>query len=491
MDRPLSYQSEHLIVFARFPMPGAAKTRLVPAVGAERAADISRELTEQTLRKLGVLSDLRLCSLEVRVTGADVPAFRETFGKQHRYVLQGDGNLGHRMSDAASEAFANGARSVVIIGTDCPEREPEHVIEALARLEENDIVVGPAPDGGYYLLGLRRPIPELFNDIEWGSPNVLEQTCEIAAHADASTNFLQVLSDVDRPDDLLTWEQGKTRDSQQRPRVSVIIPALNEEATIAAAIQSASQSAIEVIVVDGGSTDRTTALAAEAGAKVIRAKRGRARQMNAGAAAANGDVLLFLHADTILPEGFDEAVLHTLEQPSVCVCAFRLSIEAEAWSFRLIEKLVDFRSRVLQMPYGDQALSIRACTFRETGGFPDVPIMEDYALVRDLRRAGRIAVTPLTVITSARRWLLRGVWRTTLTNRACIVAYRIGVSPTRIARWRDDSGAPRLRSTADDTAMSESLHRLGDARKVRSPRLDVPHVSNGQQARDVPCRVDT
>ena len=458
MDRFSSHHRDHLIVFARFPTPGATKTRLIPAIGAERAADISRELTEQTLTTLSVLSDLHLCSVEVRVTGADLSAFRDTFGEQNRYVFQSDGNLGHRMSNAASEAFAGGARRVVAIGTDCPELEPVHVLEAFTRLQECDIVVGPAADGGYYLLGQSRAIPELFNDIEWGSSRVLEQTCERAAKADAPMDFLQVLSDVDCPNDLLNWEHRKRPGCQQRPRVSVIIPALNEEETISRAIQSASGSGIEVVVVDGGSTDRTMALAAKAGAKVIRAQRCRARQMNAGAAVAKGEVLLFLHADTTLPEGFDGAISHTLEQPDVCACAFRLSIDAKGWSFRLIERLVDLRSRLFQMPYGDQALSLRARTFRDIGGFRGVPIMEDYVLMRRLRRAGRIEISPLTAVTSARRWLLRGVWRATVTNQACIAAYRIGVSPARIARWREDSDAPRFRAKAHDTAKSECPH---------------------------------
>ncbi len=241
----------------------------------------------------------------------------------------------------------------------------------------------------------------------------------------------------DGPADRLNGTPCKGRCGQQDPRVSVIIPALDEEETITAAIQSASGRGIEVVVVDGGSTDRTAALAEEAGATVIQSERGRARQMNAGAAVANGEFLLFLHADTTLPSGFDEAVVRTLEPPGVSLCAFGLSIDAKGSSFRMIERLVNLRSRMFQMPYGDQALSIRSNIFREIGGFPDGPIMEDYLLVRRLRRIGRIVVTPLSVATSARRWLRHGVWRTTLANQVYIVAYKLSVPLTRIARWRE------------------------------------------------------
>jgi len=122
--------------------------------------------------------------------------------------------------------------------------------------------------------------------------------------------------------------------------------------------------------------------------------------------------------------------------------AFRLLIDAEGGSFRLIEKLVNVRSRVHQMPYGDQAIFVSAHFLQESGGFPDLPIMEDYALIRRLRRMGRIEIAPATVVTSARRWLEGGIWRTTFRNQICIAAYRLGVSPARIARCRGRNRAP-------------------------------------------------
>jgi len=221
-------------------------------------------------------------------------------------------------------------------------------------------------------------------------------------------------------------------------RLSVIIPALNEEKTIGHTLERVRGGNVwEVIVVDGRSTDRTRDIARAHGATVIESSPGRGRQLAAGAAAAAGDTLLFVHADTSLPTGFDDYVFRVLDRPGVVAGAFRLLIDAEGPSFRLIEKMVNFRSRVRQMPYGDQAIFVSADVLRESGGFPDLPIMEDYALIRRLRRMGRIQIAPATVVTSARRWLEGGVWRTTLRNQACIVAYRLGVPPARIARCRD------------------------------------------------------
>jgi rSAM/selenodomain-associated transferase 2 len=156
-----------------------------------------------------------------------------------------------------------------------------------------------------------------------------------------------------------------------------------------------------------------------------------------GASIATGDTLLFLHADTSLPSDFDDYVFRALDKPGVCAGAFRLLIDGEGRSFRLIEKMVNFRSRAWQMPYGDQAIFVRANVFHEVGGFPDLPIMEDYVLIRRLRRIGRIEIAPATVVTSARRWTKHGVWRTTLINQVCIAAYWSGVPTAKIARWRE------------------------------------------------------
>ncbi|ARV62980.1 glycosyltransferase [Nostocales cyanobacterium HT-58-2] len=219
-------------------------------------------------------------------------------------------------------------------------------------------------------------------------------------------------------------------------KISIIIPVLNEVRNIQQAIASTQPSTnVEVIVVDGGSNDGTLELVESLGVKVISAPRGRAYQMNSGALAASSDILLFLHADTRLPAHFDVMVRTALQQNKVVAGAFALQIDAPLLSLRLVEWGVNWRSRFLQMPYGDQAIFLTKEIFYKIGKFPELPMMEDFELMRRLRRTGRIAIIPVPVLTSARRWLKNGVFKTTLTNQIIILAYLLGVSPKQILRW--------------------------------------------------------
>ncbi|MFN6529933.1 TIGR04283 family arsenosugar biosynthesis glycosyltransferase [Nostoc sp. ChiSLP03a] len=219
-------------------------------------------------------------------------------------------------------------------------------------------------------------------------------------------------------------------------KISIIIPAINEAGNIKKAIATTQASTnIEVIVVDGGSSDDTVAIAQSLNVKVISSSPGRAVQMNAGAVAANGEILLFLHADTRLPTGFDEMIRTALQQPGIVAGAFKLRIDASLLSLRWVEWGVNVRSHFYQMPYGDQAIFLTKEAFQKIGSFPELPIMEDFELMRRLKRIGRIVIIPTPVVTSARRWLQKGVLKTTLLNQIVIIAYLLGVSPERICSW--------------------------------------------------------
>jgi rSAM/selenodomain-associated transferase 2 len=331
---------------------------------------------------------------------------------------------------------------VVIVGIDCPDLDAVILHKAFQELQQQDLVLGPATDGGYYLIGLRRFVPQLFQGITWSTDRVWDQTIAIAQQHNLSVGSLPTLDDIDRPEDLAIWERVSQSSTAQlgNEKISIIIPVLNESAAIAqtlAAAQRAIHAEIvaEIIVVDGGSQDDTVAIAQSLGVKVIITSPGRAQQMNAGAKAATGDVLLFLHGDTLLPPNFASQIQQALISPGVIAGAFALSINSALPALRWVERSVNWRSRYWQMPYGDQAIFLRAKTFQQMGGFANLPIMEDFELMRQLKQKGAIAIVPDPVITSGRRWERLGVLRTTLINQWVILAYFLGVSPDRLARW--------------------------------------------------------
>ena len=225
-------------------------------------------------------------------------------------------------------------------------------------------------------------------------------------------------------------------DTSMTTRISVIIPALNEAGVIGGALASAAaEPAVELIVVDGGSRDATAEIARSYGATVVTSPSGRACQMNTGAQIATGQSLLFLHADTRLAPQFASEVRRILDLPGVAAGAFELKIDGIGWGLRFVERAANLRSRLLQLPYGDQAFFLKAALFRSLGGYPEIPLLEDLELARRLRRQGRIVTASLPALTSARRWESLGVLRATLLNQLFLLAYLAGMPPRRIANW--------------------------------------------------------
>ena len=218
--------------------------------------------------------------------------------------------------------------------------------------------------------------------------------------------------------------------------ISIIIPVLNEAAIIQESLSLLQNNPeIEVIVVDGGSQDQTVKFAQEMGVKVFSTKEaGRAKQMNLGAKMAQGDIVLFLHGDTRLPPKYAAIIQDLLQQPQVIAGAFSLKISGDKLSLRIVETLVNWRSHFLSLPYGDQAIFIKTSIFHEIGGFPELPIMEDFEFIQRLKLRGKIAITTAAVLTSGRRWQKLGVLRTTFINQMMIFGYYLGVSPEKLQR---------------------------------------------------------
>jgi len=225
------------------------------------------------------------------------------------------------------------------------------------------------------------------------------------------------------------------------PLISVVIPTLDEESSLGACLDSIGSCAdVEIVVSDGGSRDRTLEIAASRPhVRVVTGAPGRGGQLGRGAAAAVGDVLLFLHADCRLPADWRQAVHDALADPGVALACFRLHTgptdrAATGRVRRLWLRLLDLRSYVGALPYGDQGMAVRRSTYDEIGGFRPIPLMEDVQFARDARAAGRVEVLPLEVRTTARR-VERHPVRNRLMTATFPWLFRAGVSPERLASW--------------------------------------------------------
>jgi rSAM/selenodomain-associated transferase 2/rSAM/selenodomain-associated transferase 1 len=419
---------KQLIIFTRFPEAGSTKTRLIPELGTEAAAQLQREMTEHMVgqaRKTGA-------SIEIRYTGGAIEQMRNWLGDGLDYADQGEGDLGERMERAFNDHFKKGSHHIVIIGSDCPSNDWENINKAFQELNFHDLVIGPANDGGYYLIGLCGggagiPSPgsrasatfpnKLFQNIDWGGEQVFEQTMKAASGL--SIHQLPKLDDVDLSEDI-------------PPLISVIIPTLNEEKHLGRTLEKVREGfRVEIIVVDGGSSDGTKNIFPE----ILECRAGRAAQQNTGAATATGDLLLFLHADTELPEGWDWLIRETLADTSVALGAFSFKVRESFPGQKFIEDTANWRSRLGGLPYGDQGLFMRTEIFKQAGGFPDMPIMEDYAFARILRRHGKVVTLSQEAITSGRRWMQHGVFKVTMVNKLMIAGYHLGIPPERLATF--------------------------------------------------------
>lgn len=437
-----------LIVFTRYPEPGSAKTRLSPALGPSGAAQLQRLMTERCLARVGATAAWPSWETEIRFDGGSLAQMRSWVGEMLNCLPQSPGDLGERLRRSFGEGFARGASRVVVIGSDCPDLGAADIAAAFDALGSCDVVFGPARDGGYWLIGLRdlafpAAAGALFSGIAWGSGEVLAASRAAAAGAGLADRCLRMLADVDRPEDLHLWERALRNDQAGLP-ISVVIPALEEAGRIGPLVADlTSVPGVEVIVADGGSADGTSVAAAACGARLVAGRRGRASQMNAGAAAATGGILLFLHADTRLPVGWAAAVRALLANPAVVGGAFSFSTDSKRPGMRLIEAATNWRGRSFGILFGDQAIFARRAEFAAVGGFPDQPLMEDFELARRLRRRGKVIVLAQRAVTSARRWEARGLLRNSLLNLVITGGYLAGVSVERLCRWYGDSGRNR------------------------------------------------
>ncbi len=430
-------------VFSKAPVAGQVKTRLISAIGADGAARLASALLEDTLEAL--LADGRVAPI---LAVDDVEAFQ---GRGLPLVPQGTGDLGQRLERVLGAALVR-APAVAAVGSDTAGFPSALLAEAIAGLRRGHAVLTPAADGGVALIGLRRCPPGLFEGLPWSGPQVLSATEGRLRARGFSVVRTQSWFDVDWPADvsrlrvelsegaLLARHTAEVLGTLALPPwFSVVVPVLDEAERLDVFLRRlvGLPGVDEVVVVDGGSSDRTPAIArAVPGVRLLTAPRGRAHQMNAGAAAARGEVLCFLHADVTLPRDAVRHIARALAQPSVVACAFRtrtVDDVGRSWGAVLLP-VADLRSRWTQLPYGDQAVSVRKAAFQKVGGFPQQPLLEDVELAQRLRAIGRVARLSARVTVSGRRFLRRPL-RTLLYWNSFPALYRLGVRPSLLERF--------------------------------------------------------
>ncbi|CAH1784196.1 unnamed protein product, partial [Owenia fusiformis] len=463
-----SKEPKALCIFSRYPQPGKAKTRMIPLLGKDGAAKLQIIMTERMVEQC---SDLKQCASQMWYNGgsrAQMQYWLSKTGGDLNYIEQIGNTLGDKMANAFRHNFKRGKSKVVIIGSDIPDISDAIIEEAFSTLDVDGhhMVIGQARDGGYYLVGLHvsaLPLLDagLFEGMEWGTSAVFQQQCQVANQLGAKLKILpNVLCDVDTPEDIRVFEKatGVTEEELSKPTWSVIIPVLNEaqniEKTLNAVIQRHSnRDMLEIIISDGGSRDATVeivetfAQSSSVKMTVVNSSPGRGPQLKCGAEAATGSYMLFLHADCLPPNNYDQVGTAVLMQPGVVAGAFTFALDVNhpdspdhstlfKWQMRLIAFTVKFRCKYFEFPYGDQGLFMSHHIYNKVGGYPAYPLMEDYAMVEKLLQKGHVLTTQENAVLNSRRWQKHGFFKVTLINTVIITAYRhFGVSPETLARW--------------------------------------------------------
>ncbi|MDD3045980.1 MAG: TIGR04283 family arsenosugar biosynthesis glycosyltransferase [Candidatus Delongbacteria bacterium] len=424
-----------IVLIMRYPEPGKCKQRLAILAGEENAAHIQKNMVITLLESCREYLSTDPAALEVYYTGASEGKMRSLCGDA-LYKEQPEGNLGFKLSSSFRESFDEKYSEVLVIATDIPYISSVVIRSAFDSLKTNDIVIGPAYDGGYYLIGMKKDHPELFSkDIKWGGDRVFEKTLGIAGKRSLSAGVLEKLPDIDRPADIFCINNPRIVNDLPNPLISVIIPVLNEEKYLAGTLEFfRDRKNIEVIVSDGGSTDGTIGIAGRFSCKIISSAAGRAVQQNSGAEAAGSPVLLFLHADTVLPQDFEYEVYKTLSMDKTSFGAFKIKINGKNKFLGFVSFLINIRSSLFGSPYGDQALFMTKKTFEKAGGFKELFIMEDYDLVSRLKKTGRIRMSRKNVITSGRRWDGMGLLCTFFTNQKMKILFHLGTDTEKLRR---------------------------------------------------------
>lgn len=403
-----------IIIFTRIPLPGQTKTRMMPVLEPEECAELHKcflkdikAACEQTGK------DIFIC---YSPEGSEnLKILKEIFGARREYFPQRGTCLGERMYHAFCDLTNRGYRECVLIGTDVPELCCDDIDHAFCVLKQADVVFGRTSDGGYYLVGMKKPRKEVFGLEAYGHSAVFEETLNILRQRKISVGYTHTLNDMDTPDDLSGYRDRMRKNKRLQNthtgnyvsrivRISVIIPVYNERKTIQAMQKQlrSLKGECEIIFVDGGSQDGTLDKISDE-FKVIKAPKSRALQMNKGAVASHGDVLFFLHCDSELPAHPLEEIRRVMKKyPVGC---FGIKFHSKNFFMFTCRVISNHRIKDRKVMFGDQGIFIDRKLFFDIGMFPEIPIMEDYQFSLNLKkRKIPIGLTKERLFTSDRRF---------------------------------------------------------------------------------------
>ena len=475
---------ETLLLFMRFPEPGKVKSRLAAALGEESALAVYTRLVRRTL---GVAADFKRLR-----PGAEIHLFFSPADKKERFassypgprdfIAQEGAHLGERMERAFLWAREKGFDRAVMVGSDIADLAASDLDEAFEALASGDAVLGPASDGGFYLIGLKsrsgNPGVSIFRHERWGTEEIFRRTRDELLRSGLSVRLVAKRCDIDTPGDALRL--GASRGAPSAPpdsrshalpaetpetpgassraapamlpdgpspgsllfasRLTIVIPTLGPPERLRPLLDTLEAGlwpGDSIIVVHGGpdserleSADRVEAPGS--GTRWIASPPGRGVQMNRGAGEATGDVLWFLHGDSTPPPHFAYQVRKILEAPRASFGCFHLGFLPSTPLLEAIARWANFRTRRLKLPYGDQGFFCRRETFVELGGFQKRFIMEDVDFAKRARSRGELLLLPDTLYTSPGRYLEKGVLRASLQNHLLRFLHFLGVEDEKL-----------------------------------------------------------
>jgi rSAM/selenodomain-associated transferase 2/rSAM/selenodomain-associated transferase 1 len=425
-----------ILIFMKYPEAGRVKTRLSKIIGSEKACNIYQKLVRRTL---GMVSDFKYAHTEIDLFLFYSPPESETqlrkaYPGPWKFIPQMSGHLGEKMDNAINHVFTKGYEHAVLIGTDIADIMTSDIVDAFQALNENRAVLGPAQDGGFYLIGSSSPIKEVFNFPDWSTPSVFERTLH-CFHASAhKVRTLCIRHDIDEKKDLIYFNSNPLF----QDHISIIIPYLNETKKLASLVDCLEAQlwpGDEIVLVKGNGSPELSAKNITPHTRLIFATKGRGNQLNQGVGVARRSILWFLHIDTAPPPNFGYHIRKLMLTRDMVLGCFELKFQTSSIFLDFIYKWANFRTKYLNLPYGDQGLFCTRGIFDKAGGFKKQFLMEDVDFVRNCIKMGKLLVVPQPIHSSPQRYVRKGTVRASLQNHFLILLYFLGVSDERLYKF--------------------------------------------------------